>query len=154
MTKNKIFLELIWWLVTAVIIVMAMLPIYSSVGEDYPFYKDNIFIIIIAVTFIRYIFLLKHHWLSISKWTKALFIFVPIPVFFYLTGVFYDFQAFSDEKGINSVLTKLSQKEQFGLSKYIRTEMVLFWSAAILANAFMPIRMIISLWREINKGTH
>ncbi len=143
-----------WWMVTAIILVIVLLPIHSAIGEDYFFYRQNILIIILAITLIRYIFLLKHHWISSSKWFKAIFIFVPIPIFFFLIGAFSDFQAFSDEKGINTILTKLPYKNQRALATFIRSEIVLFWSAAFLANLFMPFRMLISIWREINKGTH
>ncbi len=152
--KNKLSLELIGWVITAVIIVLVLLPIYSKIGGAFPFYLQNIALIVIAVTFSRYIFLLKHHWPSTHKWYKVALIFIPIPIFLYLVGIFYDFQAFSDERGITSILTGMGHEEQMSLAKYIRTEMVLFWSAAFLANAYMPIRMIISLWRKINKGTH
>lgn len=145
---------MVWWLTTAIIAIIVLLPIYSTIGEDYFFYKQNIGIIVIAITLMRYIFLLKHHWVSNSKWFKAIFIFAPIPIFFFLIGAFADFQAFSDEKGINSMLTKLPYKNQTALATYIRTEIVLFWSAAVLSNLFLPFRMIISIWREINKGTH
>jgi len=145
---------MVWWIVTAVIIVATLLPIYSRLGDKYPFYFFNIAFIIIAVTFIRYIFLLKHHWLSSAKWIKVAFIFIPIPVFFFLIESFYDFQAYSDEVGLGAMLTELSYNDQASLGKFIRSEMILFWAAAFLANAYMPIRMIISLYREINKGTH
>ncbi len=143
-----------WWMVTAIVLVIVLLPIQSAIGEDYFFYRQNILIIILAITLIRYIFLLKHHWISSSKWFKALFIFAPIPIFFFLIGAFSEFQAFSDEKGINTILTKLPYKKQQALATFIRSEIVLFWSAAFLANLFMPFRMLISIWREINKGTH
>lgn len=147
-------MELIWWLVTGVMVILALLPIYGKIGLAFPFYYQNILIIVIAVTFMRYIFLLKHHWVANYRWAKVLLIFIPVPVFFFLIGAFYDFQAFSDEKGMMSILTSIPFSEQTKLAKYIRTEMVLFWTAAILANLYMPIRMIISIWREINKGTH
>jgi len=154
MLNSKVGLEFISWVITAVVVVIILMPIYTKVEMNYPFYYQNVWIIVIAITFCRYIFLLKHHWLSTRKWIKIVFIFIPVPIFFFLTGAFYDFQAFSDEKGIKSIMSLISADEQSKLAKYIRTEMVLFWSAAFLANAYMPIRMIISLWREINKGTH
>lgn len=152
---NKMFmLEMVWILLTVVLILLILLPIQSQVGDAYPFYFENIAVIAIAVTLIRYIFLLKYHWVSSAKWIKVIFIFLPIPIFFFLTGAFYDFQAFSDEVGLQSIMTDLPYKEQTGLAKYIRNEIVLFWAAAFIANLYMPIRMILSLWREINKGTH
>jgi len=152
--NNKFSVEIIGILLTIVLAVLLMLPIYSNIGNLYPFYQENIIIIVIAVTFMRYIFLLKHHWVSSSKYIKAVFIFIPIPVFFFLVGALYDFQAFLDEKGIGTILTELSHKKQKSLGGYIKSEMVFFWMAAFLANAYMPIRMILSLWRNINKGTH
>ena len=103
MFNNKIGLEFIWLLITAVVTLLVMLPIYTKLGADYIFLRNNILIIVIAITWCRYIFLLKHHWLSSRKWIKVLFIFIPIPIFFFLIGAFYDFQAFSDEKGIYSI---------------------------------------------------
>ena len=152
--NKKILMEMIWLLLTAVLIIIIMLPIYGGIGDNFPFYLENILLILIAVTFIRYIFLLKYHWLSNAKWIKVIFIFLPIPIFFFIVGALYDFQAFSDEKGLGSIMTLLSHDEQVGLSKYIRNQIILFWSAAFLSTIYMPIRMILSLWREINKGTH
>jgi len=152
--NKKILMEMIWLLLTAVLIILIMLPIHGSIGDLFPFYRQNMILIFIAVTFSRYIFLLKYHWLSNAKWIKVIFIFLPIPIFFFIVGALYDFQAFSDEKGLTSIMSVLPHEEQIGLSKYIRNEVILFWSAAFLANIYMPIRMILSLWREINKGTH
>jgi len=154
MLKSKLGLEIVWLIMTAVITCLVMLPIYSMIGNSYPFYWENVLVIIIAITFCRYIFLLKYHWVSNKKWIKILFIFIPVPIFFFLIGAFYDFQAFTDEHGINSVMGAITPKDQLKLSKFIRSEMILFWSTAFLANAYMPIRMIISLYREVNKGTH
>jgi len=154
MFKNKIALEIVWLIATVVLAILILLPIYSAIKDDYLFYGLNIFIIIVAITFCRYIFLLKHHWISSAKWIKIAFIFIPIPIFFFLITGFYNFQAFSDEQGIISMLSTIPFKEQIKLVTYIKTEMLLFWTTAFIANAFMPVRMIISLWRELNKGSH
>ena len=154
MQSNKVSLEIVWWLLTLVLIVLVLLPIYSKIGLLYPFYVSNIAFIIISTTFIRYIFLLKHHWVSSAKWIKVLFIFTPIPIFFYLTGAFYDFQSFSDEVGLTSLVQEIPYKDQMRITKYMRVEMVFFFAAAFISNLMMPLRMVISLWREINKGTH
>jgi len=141
-------------MITAILICLIILPIYFSLGERYHFYLDNICVIFIAVTFMRYIFLMKHHWLTASKWIKAVFIFIPIPILFFLLGARYDFQAFYDEKGLESMMDHLSIKKQNQMSLYIRTEMLLFWVAAFVSNIFMPFRMIISIFREMHRGSH
>jgi len=141
-------------MITAVVTALIMLPIYLSLGERYPFYLDNILTIILAITFIRYIFLTKHHWLAYNMWIKVVFVFLPIPILLFLLGAFYDFQSFYDEKGIHSIMDNLPLKKQSQLALYIRTEVVLFWAAAFISNIFMPFRMIISIWRKMHKGTH
>ena len=152
--KQKVLFELTWVAITIVLLAMVLMPIIMSVGNAYPFYIENILVVIIAVTFSRYIFLLKHHWISGSRWYKLFFIFFPIVVFFFLLDSFYDFQRFCDEEGIRSIMSDLHASQQGNLAIYIRTEMVLFWAAAFLSNLIMPFRMIISIWRKINKGTH
>jgi len=151
--KYKITFEIIWWVITAVIVALIILPIYLNIGDAYPFYRDNILIIIIAVTFIRYIFLLQHHWLTFSNYIKAVFIFIPIPILFFLLGAQFDFQELVDNAGIHSIMNDLSIKKQNSLGLYIKTEVSFFWAAALISNAFLPFRMIISIWRKINKGT-
>ncbi|MBT8189099.1 MAG: hypothetical protein HKN67_03845 [Saprospiraceae bacterium] len=152
--NNRISFELIWILITSLFVGLVMLPVYLNLGMDFPFYIQNIGSIIIAITFIRYIFLLKHHFFTLHKWFKVAFIFIPIPVFIFLVDVISEFQAFYDEEGIHSIMKDLSYQTQRSMSTYIRTEVVFFWTAAMISTIFLPIRMIISLWREINKGTH
>lgn len=154
MNSGKWLLEVVWWVVTVVFMVIVLLTIYTKLGADYPFYKSNMAFIAIAVTAIRYMFLLKHHWVSSSKWIKALFMVIPIPIFFYLIGAFYEFQSYSDEQGLSAMMTDLPYKAQLRLSKYIHVEMVFFFAAAMISTVLMPFRMLISIWREINKGTH
>jgi len=154
MLKSKIGFEVLWWIITVVLIGLVLLPIYNMIGDNYPFYLENILIIIISVTFSRFIFFLQHHWVANSKWFKIFFIFIPIPIFFFLIDVFYDFQTFSDQKSIYSIMNNLTASDQTNLGKYIRTEMLLFWAMAFLCTAYLPIRMIKSLYRKINKGTH
>jgi len=150
--KQKLLFELVWWLITAVLIILVLLPIYSSIGLEYPFYQDNILVLIIAVTLARYIFFLKHHWISYSNKIKVVFIFIPIGIFLYLLDTVYDFQSFMDEEGLKSIMSNLDNKRQIQLSSYIKTEMILFWVVAFLSNILMPFRMLISIWKKINKN--
>lgn len=125
-----------------------------NVGNAYPFYLYNSLCIVLAITLIRYLFLLKYHFIVERKWIKVLFIFIPIPIFLFLMDVLTEFQAFYDEVGIRNIMSELHHKTQSKLSNYIKNEMIFFWAAAFISNALIPVRMIISLWREINKGTH
>jgi len=152
--KSKLLYELLWITLTFVIVCLVLLPIKMAIGDTFPFYRDNAILIIIAVTFIRYIFLLKHHWIIRSKWYKVVLIFFPIVVLFYLLDVLYNFQLFVDQEGITSIMKGISYNQQNQMSIYIKTEMIFFWVSAFISNALLPFRMIMSLWRKINKGTH
>ena len=154
MNKKLVAFEVIWLMITVLVIMLFLLPIYSSVGLTYPFYFENSMVIFIAITFARYIFLLKHHWLTLSNYIKGIFMFVSIPVFIYLMDVLYDFQALYDEQGIGSIMDHLSFKSQKTMGLYIRSQMIFFWVTAFITNAMMPFRMLISIWRKVNKGTH
>lgn len=151
--NSKISFELLWWCITAIVVILIMLPIYLSIGEAFPFYKDNILLIIIGVTFMRYIFLLKYHWLTFSNYIKAVFIIISIPVFFFLVGAFYDYQSYYDDGNFSALLQDLHIEKQKSVLLYIRTEMIFFWAFAFISNFILPFRMLISIWRKINKGT-
>ncbi|NNE32089.1 MAG: hypothetical protein HKN40_06940 [Winogradskyella sp.] len=151
--KQKVLFELIWLCITAIIAVIIILPIYFNVKE-YPFYVDNIVLIIISVTFIRYIFLLKHHWITYSKWFKLILIFTPIAIILYLVDVLHNFNLFTDQEGIKSIMSDSPYKLQNQMAFYIKTEMLFFWVASFISTIFLPFRMIKSLWTKINKGKH
>ncbi|MDA8693116.1 hypothetical protein N9L92_03570 [Saprospiraceae bacterium] len=150
---QKINFEILWWIITAVIAVLILLPIYLNLGESYPFYLDNIILIIISITWMRYIFFLKYHWITVSNYVKSFFMIFSIPVFFFIMGAFYDFNSFYDDGLFDAILSVLPYKSQANMLLYIRTEMIFFLAFAFICNFMLPFRMIMSIWRKINKGT-
>ncbi len=140
------------WIITALIVVMVLLPIYTQVGDKYQFYVENILFVIIFISFTRFIFLTKHHWFSHSTWFKTIAIFAVIPVLFYIVDNLWDFQRFLDEEGIGTILTEVPAKKQSSLAKYIKAEMIFFWAAAFIATLALPLRMLHSIWRLRHRG--
>ena len=151
--KNKVTLEFVWWIATAVILTIILLPILTNIGDKYLFYVSNSFFILVFITFTRYIFLLKHTFLSKSKILKLIFVFVPIPLFFYAIDSFYDFQDFIDKGGHIEMLNHLHPDTAMQISKYIKYQFIFFGTGTMIVLFLLPIRMIISIWRGINKGT-
>ena len=88
-----------------------------------------------------------HKWLQ-SKAARVVLIFLPVPIFMYLVDNVYDFQAFLDEEGIMSIMSHLPGKDQMMWSKFIKNEMLVFWSAAFISNLILPFRMLYSLSRS------
>lgn len=151
--NNKVALELVWWVATAVIAVLFLLPVITYIGEKYMFYTSNIFFIVAFITITRYIFLLKHTFLARAKWAKLVLIFLPIPLLFYAVDSLFDFQDFIDKGGHIEMLNHLLPDTAMDISKYIKYQFIFFGTGTMLVLFLLPIRMIISIWRGINKGT-
>ena len=151
--KKTLFikLELIWWLVTAIVIIVVLSPIYSKISTNYPFYKSNIIFIITFITFTRLIFLIKYSFLTYWEKIKiALILFSPIFIFFLISELNF-FQTFFDERGAEEFLTGMSIPEQQALSKYIRNEMLFFGVGSVIAAIILPFRLIMSIWKTRNR---
>jgi hypothetical protein len=150
--KHKIIVEVIWWIFTFILAIIVLLPIYISVPL-FPFYYQNILLIICFVTFTRYIFLLPTTLIARKKWIKVFIIAVSAILFFVLTTALGDFRNFLDEEGLQTLVGHLHVQEQSRMMHYMKSEMVFFGVGSILSGIVLPFRMIISLWRVRNRGT-
>ena len=145
-------LELLFWLFTAAITAAVLLPILTSV-DDYPFLFINIVYIVAAITLTRYIFLLPFTFLARRQALKVVLFFLFIPLVFYLVQELNNFQVYLDEQGWDAVVGKLSYDRRNGMMGYIRSQMILFGVASIIAAIALPLRLAISVWRYRNRGT-
>ena len=144
--------ELIWWVVTLVLLLIMLLPIYLS-NSKYPFWIQNAIFVVVFVTFTRYIFLLKHTVLRFAQWAKVVVLIACIPLAFNLVQWLNAFHQFTDEIGVQALFANLSEKDQSRMVEYTKAEMTFFGVGSILATIVMPFRMLISFWRTFNKGT-
>jgi glucan phosphoethanolaminetransferase (alkaline phosphatase superfamily) len=144
--------ELLWWILTLIIIVMVLLPVYKSTS-DYPFYVENTLFIIIFITFFRYIFFLPLSFIARKKWIKVFIILAAAIFFFVSITALGDFRNFVDEKGLQTLVDHLHVTEQSRVIEYVKNQMIFFGVGSIITGIILPIRMIISLWRMKNKGT-
>lgn len=151
--NNKVTFELLWWVATVVIAALVILPIYLSAGSGYLFYIENVVSIIVFITLSRWIFLLRHTFFGWNKRVKAALVFLMIPLFFICYDNLIDFQAYIDEQDINFMLTEVPTADVPGLARYIRYEYIFFGTAAVITVFMIPFRMVMSIWRQINRGT-
>ncbi len=149
--KRKWLFELIWWLFTAVVTVIVLLPVYSRI-PDYPFWLSNIIFIVTFITLTRYIFFLPHTFLANRQILKIALVFLIIPLIFYLIQGLNYFQTLLDEEGIEAVVGALPFAEQNTMIDYIRSEMLLFGVGSVISGIVFPFRMIMSVWRQRNRG--
>ena len=145
-------LELLWWLLTALVVVGLLYPILRDI-KDYPFLVLNIVFIVTSITFARYIFLLKHTFIAKRQWAKVVLVFLCIPIILYLVNGINYFQTFLDEKGIESFMSGIDLEKQYALVSYIRNEMIFFGVGSLISAIIMPFRLLISVWRLHNRGT-
>ena len=149
---SKLSLELMMWIFTAILVVLVILPIYLNI-ESYPFYFSNILFIVVFVTFARYIFLLKHTVVAHSLIFKIVMMVAAIPIIMYLLDCVSSFQGFADDIGLEKLVPELSLDRQEAITKYVKTEMIFFGVGAVIVAVMFPFRMLVSIWRGINKNT-
>lgn len=150
--NNKLSLEIIWWITTLIVTAIIILPIYLAIGTDYLFYIENIVAIVIFITLSRWILMLRHTLFGWNKKIKVFILFAMIPLFFICYDNLVDFQSFIDEQDIYSMLNILSTAEKPKLAKYIRYEYLFFGTGAMICIVIIPFRMVISIWKQVNKG--
>jgi len=150
--SKKVQIEILWWAITAIVIVLVMFPIWTEVGTDFRYNTSNIMSIFIFMVYTRLLFVLRHTYISNSALMKIIFLLLSIPLFVYFMNAINEFQTFVDENGDTALLPYYDESVS-SLTKYIRYEYLFFTVAAIITVVMIPFRMILSLWRTRNRGT-
>lgn len=144
--------EFLWWVITILITGAVLAPVIIEV-KDYPFYLLNVLFIITFLTLTRYIFLLHLTFLAKRKRLKVALVFLSIPFIFYLIEQLNGFQDFLDTESAIVLVESLPVESQVGMAFYIQNQMLLFGVGSIISAVLFPIRLIVSVWRNYNKGT-
>lgn len=150
--NRKISLELIWWLFTALICFLVLAPILFSTSFFY-FQTVNIVFIVVFITLTRYIFLLQHTFLGQLTYVKVGLIFLAPIVIFLIIQEINRFQTFLDENGWEAAMIAKNGVLSESLTTYTHSEILLFGVGSVISAILFPIRMIVSIWRERNRGT-
>lgn len=155
MEKQKsleIRMELLWWAFTAIVAVVVLFPVIQHV-DNYPFLIPNIIFIIVFITFARYIFLLKYTFLANRQVLKVIIFFLCLPLIFYLVQEINAARGYLDENGIDNLVKNLPYEKHWGFASYIKTQMNFFGAASLMVTILLPFRLLISIWRNRNRGT-
>lgn len=139
-----------WIIATIILIIGVMYPIISTV-DNYRFFWTNILFVFVFATLFRYIFLLKYTLIAYNLKIKLAVLAISFPLIILLIARFNDFRNYIDEQGIQSLFEHLSAKQNDSLSNYIKNETIFFSVASIMVSIMLPIRMLISVWRQYNK---
>ena len=150
--KERWKLEIIWWIFTLVATFAIMLPIFHM-APTFPFKTHNIVYILMTITFTRYIFLLRHTPFAWSIPFKIVFPCSALIVIILLGDGLMELQRYLDEEGFIDFLGHLPGDQAMNMVKYIRSEYFFFGVASVICCVILPIRMIVSIYRQKNKGT-
>jgi hypothetical protein len=152
MLKEKLTVELLWWVFTFVVVSLVMLPIWTE-APGFPFSVQNILLIVFFITFTRYIYFLPLTLIARAKWIKVAIILSAALFLFVTATAMIDFRNFMDERGLQTLVEDLDVMKQTQRINYIKHEMIFFGMGSLITGVMLPLRMIRSLWRMRNKGT-
>ncbi len=155
--RQKALVELMGIGITALIAGGILYPIFQNFVQPFPFLESNIICIVLFLTYVRYIFLLKHSWFSHIFLIKMALMLLSFPLGMWLMYQNREFLQFADSELPDSLLTLMRtdkpETELVSIIKYIRAEYILFVTGAFLANVALFFRLLMSVWRGINRGS-
>jgi hypothetical protein len=151
LSKHKIIAELLWWLFTAIILLIVLFPIWDN-KIPFPFYPQNALLIILFITFSRYTLFLPISIIAKTKWFKVVIIGMTVLFTWVVSTSVSDFRNFMDEQGLQTLVEHLHVTKQTSLMRYMKNEMVFFGTGSVISCVLLAIRMIVSLWRMRNTG--
>ncbi|MCB0661198.1 MAG: hypothetical protein KDC24_00550 [Saprospiraceae bacterium] len=150
--KELLTIEMVWWLITAIITIAFLIPIWQNIS-NYPFWTENVIFIVVFITYARLIFLTRYSFLAHNIRLKFIFIAITVPVVFLLINELNQFQTFLDENGPSSIVGKRPLQEELSMISYIHKQIMFFATASIISAVIMPFTMVVSIWKNHNKGT-
>ncbi len=141
--------EITWWLISALVAYMVLMPICSVI--DYYYWGFNLALILIGVHFFRYILFFNQNILLKKKWTKFVaFVLLIQGIIFVMSRTHYLLNL-TDNQSIE-FFGKLIRKEALGLTEtyqlmhYLKEELLLCAVTACVMMACLIGRIIYSLF--------
>jgi hypothetical protein len=138
--RAQIAFELLWWLFTAVLIWLAVMPIWTD--PLYGRFVNTTAVYVLVASFgFRHLFFLRHTFLADFTVGKLALVVIPIWLAFQLVDYlqeFTEFVDFEDPDPLNSS------------NGFFRKEFVFLGVLSIITTASLPFRMVVSLWRQFN----
>lgn len=150
--RHRWLLEVAWWIATFLLCLLILFPILQQTNR-YPFVTINVIFILVFTTLFRYIFLWKYNVFARRQYLKITLVFLCIPLAFNMVNNLNYFITHLDDFGHEAYLGHLNPEIRNNLVIYIRSEMLLFGVGSIITSFIFPFRLLISVWRQRNKGT-
>ena len=139
--------ELLWWLLSAVVAVIVMLPLTSKLHFK-PFWINGAFIVT-ALTYFRYSVFLKTTFVLRPVWVRFLLAVININFFVYVLRRLQEFMHIYDSFTIEAMGTPvrpLAPEEVDPLFRYFFDEINLACVACLVLSVVLIVRMVVSYW--------
>jgi len=152
--KNTLilWLELIWWVITAVVVAVVLYPIYKAMYV-WPFRTWNIIFIVGLLTLGRYVFLLKHTFMAKRQILKIALLLLMFPLTFSFVDGLHSFMNYIEEHSWDTLTGHLPMGQKEATERYIWNEMLFFGVGSVIAAPVFAGRLMLSIWRTRNRGT-
>lgn len=137
-------------LMTAIVVVVVMYPIWSQFPE-FKFNGTNVVYIVAFLTFARYTFLLRYTLIAEAQNVKIGFILLTLIIILGLITQIQDFNVWIDAGDPERLMPLVPQSKRDGLLSYIKSEFLFFAVGAVVASVFLSARLMMSVWRTRNK---
>lgn len=147
----KLYLELIWWVVTAIVIAAVLYPIYQAT-HVWPFLYWNVAFMLVAITLSRYLFQLPYSFIAHRQYLKAVLFILMIPLTVVMIGGLNHFMTFIEDYTWDSMTGHLPPTRKRAMESYLWAEMLFFGTASMLTPPIFALRLVVSIWRTHNLG--
>ena len=149
--RNKIVLEILWWIFTALICLLLFLPFYIY-EIDFPYFNYNIFFVIASITITRWIFQLKHSFIAHQLILKFILMFASVVILLQAYKGVNLLNLHNAEYGYYFLFEHLELNVRYRLADYVNWQFFFFGIATIAASIVLPFRLLVSIFRVYNMG--
>lgn len=150
--KLKIWYEIIWWAIAAVVAAAVIYPILR-VMRVWEFQTLNIVFVVGLVTLSRLIFLFPHTPWATRQPVKVALLLLCFPATFFLYDFVNRFVVHINQVGWEYITGHLPTAQKASMESYIWNEMLFFGVGCVIATPVLAGRLMLSIWRQHNRGT-
>ena len=138
--QAQVVFELAWWIFSAALVALCVMPIWGDplYGRFVP--TTAVFVLTASFGF-RYLFFLRHTFIAHVTAAKLVLVIVPIWLGFQLVDYIQEFNEFVDYE---------DPDPNTSTNGFFRKEFVFLGVLAVFSTLSLPVRMVVSLWRQYN----
>ncbi len=148
-TLNRWLFEAISWVVGALIVLLVLMPVWRY-HLRYPILFENILGIFVGVQIMRLIFLHRYVPYMQGVRAKTAVLLFGLILLVIMLRFFSGISMFVKDVGFFSLFTHIDPQKTEPLSQYMQSQLVFFYTAALLGLIVLPVVLLKAIWKEYN----